>query len=129
MTKTTRSYQGPGFCTKEFKDRTSRFWNDGDNHSMVLYQHGYCPSSIDFKLNENDMNGDWVIEKYFEMWQQGDTVIVEMNMQEQKGRIWNKEIPDNVLVVGLPNECTFLLMMGNTDQIITIKDIQIQRAK
>ena len=105
MTKTIKDFHGVGFCTKEFNQWTQRIWNSGNNHSVVLYQHGWFAS----------------------IWNPRDTIIVEMNMDQKKGKIWNKDNPKMVLCIGLPDECTFLLMMGNQNQVITIKDIQVVR--
>ena len=127
MTKTSPRYQGFGFCTKQFRDWTPRYWNDGDNGSVVLYQHGYCPKSVGFVCDVD--SNYWTNNEYHRMWEMGDTVIVEMNMKEQKGRIWNKNKPDRIFVIGLPYQCTFLLMMGNTEQTITITNIQIQKVR
>ena len=46
------------------------------------------------------MNGFFTIDKYCYMWQQGDTVMVEMNMSSRMGTIWNKDTPDTVFTVG-----------------------------
>ena len=134
MTQTMPAAHGLGFCGKEFNEWTSKTWNNGDNHSMLLYQHGYGVTSAEFSSNdisssEQYTNYDWrQWYKYQEMWNDGDTVFVEMDMNELKGKIWNKDKSDIVCVVGLPSECTFLLMMGYQTQIITINNIHIDRS-
>ena len=129
MTEVSSSYHGVGFCTKEFNEWTQYVWNNGKNHSVVLFHHGWCPTSQEFNYIDEYMVDDsqWVNRKHSKMWQIGDTVMVEMNMKDKKGKIWTKDEPDNMFCIGLPDECTFLVMMGNQNQVITITDIQINQ--
>ena len=75
------------------------------------------------------MNGRFTIDKYRRIWNKGDTVMVEMNMSKRIGRIWNKCKTDLIFTIGLPDECTFLLylIIGNVNQVLTLKDIRIER--
>ena len=127
MTKAIKDFHGVGFCTKEFNQWTQRIWNSGNNHSVVIYQHGWLPRSTEFTILQNEKVKDPIAGWFASIWNPRDTIIVEMNMGRKMGKIWNKDNPKMVLCIGLPDECTFLLMMGNQNQVITIKDIQVVR--
>ena len=128
MTEIFGAFQALGFCTPEFEKWATDFgWNDGRNHSTLLYQNGYAPSSKEFQ--HPTAKGRWAQDQHKSMWRSGDTVIVEMDMNEQKGKIWNENQPDSIYVIELPNECTFILLLGNRSQTVTIKDIQHQQMR
>lgn len=121
MTKTDKNVQGFGFITNKFSEWDDSSWNGGSNGSCILYQNQWYCESQEFKLTK---------ESLIPLWTNGDTVMVELNMKEKKGKIWNKKVPNNVFIVqllGKKNEFTFAITLRMSSQTITIKDIQVQK--
>ena len=92
MTEIFGAFQVLGFCSPEFEEWATDFgWNNGNNHSTLLYQNGYTPSSKEF--HHPTAKGRWAKDQHKNMSRSGDTVIVEIDMNVQKGKIWNKNKP------------------------------------
>ena len=80
---------GVAFMTSEFDEKTEepRSYNTGNNHSCVVTGNGFfVDSPEDFVSEYQDSQ---IIAALNNLWRKGDKLHVEIDMIEQKGRMWN----------------------------------------
>ena len=134
---------GIGFCTRDFNDfEHAHYWNNGQNHSMVLYTNGYNPWSHSMFRVEADARSwheDNSLIKYLSRsWcsEQGEEVIVKIHTVTMRVLIWNysrlqignlqfdevDRFSDAAFLFELPmdKEIAMIVEMGHSEQTMTV---------
>ena len=96
--------------TDEFEEKmeSSQFHNRGNNHSCLVTGDGFFINSCDDFVTQYQHEG--YIDALGFLWRKGDKVHVEIDMINQKGRIWNDTDNDrNVFEIGLPERVAILV--------------------
>ena len=115
---------GVGFITKDFVAFTRSTWNDGRNHSWMIYSNGYNPTSKAFNADQNKYGQNWC--------QDNEEIIVIINTQRMEATICNVSelknsdddedisFTENVHFVKLPKDKDIALVLdfGSTKQSI-----------
>ena len=111
---------GIGFMTPEYDEtRTVLYaYNMGHNHSCCVTGNGYFVDTPEDFIS-NYEHGTYSV---LALWQTGDKLHVEIDMIEQKGRMWNDDDTEktNMFEVGLPESAAIMVDVAATLEIIAI---------
>ena len=113
-----------GFMTPEFDEKLDpkSGLNYGHNHSCCLTGNNFFATSPnDFVPDKWYKEGDnsW----FRDLWKDGDTLHVEIDMIVQKGRMWNDDDKEkqNMVEIGLPDSAAMFVDTGDLElEIIAV---------
>lgn len=103
-----------GFITPEFEEKMdpSSTYNSGSNHSCWIQGIGY------FVNSENDFESKYVSKDFIEgldyLFDKGNKLHVEVDMIQQKGRMWNDKDKGRKIMfeIGLPESVAIFVVLS-----------------
>eukprot|EP01084_Bolivina_argentea_P174755 302698_1 len=119
-----------GFITPEYiQPQNTKLYNSGENHSMLLYGDGaFVTTKEDFKSKYDKLHLSF-IDIFYNFWRIGDKINIEVDMINQKGKMWNEKDKqkDKMFEVQLPKCVAVCVSIGGSiEQTVSVVSCSFQ---